>query len=469
MSSSAGGVLDGGLSYSDLYAANPTNSSPDGTDFVSSLSQFTAASQSATSNNAPLETLASEIAATLSQAYAQMAKSGASSQGSATSAPTQSGGAGTPVGNTGLTLSGNLNQDMQTLQQLVNGVGTNGNTLQQYAYSVAEEAQKQGRGLDGNVAHNIGASLSDGTYSQQGSSNAITAALQGQGVDALTNNVGVIMNQLKSGQSNQSIANNLNSLAKEASNAGNSGLASLASQLARQANAGTLDNNRAASSLQAYGASNGGVQVAGIALTGNLQQDMQTLQQLVNGTGTNGNTLQRYAQVVAQEAQQAGNGVDANAASNVAASLANGTYNQQGSGAAIEAAEQGQSVNPIQNNINAIILQLASGQSTQSIANNLNALSQEAQQSGNSMVSDAANDLLSDLSRGYVDPGIAAAQLQMALSASNDAPTNFSAGSGVNPGLGDVSSNNANLKQMAGQLSATLQQVGLELGASQSA
>gem|GEM_PF-5754923 len=362
----------------------------------------------------------------------------------------QSGGS-TPVGNTGLSLTGDVSKDMQTLQQLVNGVGTNGSILQQYAQAVSKEAQQQGNGLDSSVAGDIGGSLSDGTYDQQGSSNAISSALQGQSVDPLQNNLTAIIDQMKGGESGQSIANNLNALAKQASAGGNDSLAAMASAMAGQAASGTLNDNGAAALLQQQaggqsgfgqpvnggagnqdytaqlemlseqlqqlvekmenggGQSDGSTPVGntGLSLTGDVSKDMQTLQQLVNGVGTNGSILQQYAQAVSKEAQQQGNGLDSAAAGDIGGSLSDGTYDQQGSSNAISSALQGQRIDPLQNNLNVIINQIKGGESGQSIANNLNALSKEASEIGNNGLAATASAMADQAANGTLNAGVA--------------------------------------------------------------
>ncbi|MEJ5142376.1 hypothetical protein [Gluconobacter albidus] len=201
---------------------------------------------SATGQNLSMET-AQEMEQALIQLLQEMEASGnASGTGSSETGSSTP----TPVGNTGLSLTGNLSDDMKTLKTLVDMNGTNGNTLQQYAQAVSSEASQQGNGLDSSVAGNIGRSLSDGTYDQGGSSNAIKQALQGNSVDALSNNVGTIADALQSGKSGSDEFNNLNALAREASNAGNSNLADVAKMLASEIQSGTFNSSSAASELK---------------------------------------------------------------------------------------------------------------------------------------------------------------------------------------------------------------------------
>ncbi|WP_264921530.1 hypothetical protein, partial [Tanticharoenia sakaeratensis] len=58
-----------------------------------------------------------------------------------------------------------------------------------------------------------------------------------------------IINQMKAGESGQSIANNLNALAKQASASGDSSLAGTASSLASQAAGGTMNTSTAEQTL----------------------------------------------------------------------------------------------------------------------------------------------------------------------------------------------------------------------------
>lgn len=166
-------------------------------------------------------------------------------------AETQDSANSTAVGDTGLSVTGNLDQDMTTLKKLVDGTGTNGNTLQEYARAVASEASNQSDGIDSSVATNIANSLSDGTYEQGGSSNAIAAAIQGKSVDAITNNVNSIASGLESGQSGTDEVNNFNALATEASNAGNTQLAQTAKNLASEAESGSFNSSSAVKDLEA--------------------------------------------------------------------------------------------------------------------------------------------------------------------------------------------------------------------------
>ncbi|WP_029605234.1 hypothetical protein [Kozakia baliensis] len=355
------------------------------------------------------------------------------------------------VGNTGFQLSGNLSQDMLTLQQLVNGVGTNGSILQQYANAVGDEASQQGNANEAETAHGLAASLSDGTYSQQASSNAISSVMQGRR-SPIENNIEAIIIQLASGQSNQSIGNNLTALAREAEMSGNSGLAQLASKLAGQAQSGSIDSSSAIAALHAQSSS---VSDAPLQLSGNLEQDMQTLQQLVNGVGTNGSILQDYANKVSDEANAQGNGLDSAVAHNIGASLTDGTYSQQGSSNAISSALQGQAVDPLANSINAIIDQLKSGQSTQSIVNNLQALARQASNAGNSQLSRGAQLLSTSIASG-MDKARGASGLQALANITLGAAPQISGSSSL--------LNKDDLALIEAQTSMLLGQVFLELG-----
>jgi hypothetical protein len=64
-------------------------------------------------------------------------------------------------------------------------------------------------------------------------------------------------------------------------------------------------------------------------LTGNLDQDKQTLAQMVAG-GANPDALQTFAEGVSAEAADAGDTQDSVAAMNIASSIGNGSYDQQG-------------------------------------------------------------------------------------------------------------------------------------------
>lgn len=180
-------------------------------------------------------------------------------------------------------LSGNLNKDVQTLLQMVSGVGTDGTKLAAFAKEVAQEAKGQDNALVGNVASNIAGSLSDGTYDQQGSVSALGAAEQGKSVDPLQNNIANIITQLQSGESSGSVSNNLNALSKEASNGGDTSLASLASQLATGVQNGSISDSSAASQLQAAATGNTTpvTSAPNSAETAQLEQMMMELMQMM--------------------------------------------------------------------------------------------------------------------------------------------------------------------------------------------
>jgi hypothetical protein len=73
------------------------------------------------------------------------------------------------------------------------------------------------------------------------------------------------------------------------------------------------------------------------ALSGNLEQDMNTLDTMVSANGTDGNALSQFAQGVANEAGSAGDFGGAVCASDIAKSLMNGTYSQQASETELQA------------------------------------------------------------------------------------------------------------------------------------
>lgn len=115
-----------------------------------------------------------------------------------------------------------------------------------------------------------------------------------------------------------------------------------------------------------------------VSLSGNMTMDVQTLQSMVDQGGSAGNqSIQDFALAVMREAQQKGNGQEAQAASNIAGSLNDGTYSQGASNDALYASLQGQSVDSaglgIENTRNRIV----SGDSSSSIAHDLDALGTE--------------------------------------------------------------------------------------------
>lgn len=150
------------------------------------------------------------------------------------------------------------------------------------------------------------------------------------------------------------------------------------------------------------GGASSGASASGPQVTGNVAQDAQTLMSLVGGVGTNGNTLASFAGALGKEASGQGDSAVAVWTKNIASSLGNGTYDQQGSLSAGMAAMQGKGVNPVQNNMSAILTQLQSGQSTGSILNNLNALSTELQDAGRPGMANRMSTLASGLQDGAV-------------------------------------------------------------------
>ena len=80
--------------------------------------------------------------------------------------------------------------------------------------------------------------------------------------------------------------------------------------------------------------------------TGNLSQDLQTLQQMVSANGTNGTQLANFASGVTQEADSQGNNSVAATTGNIANSLSDGSYSQQASETALNNLGQGQSASP---------------------------------------------------------------------------------------------------------------------------
>lgn len=156
-----------------------------------------------------------------------------------------------------------------------------------------------------------------------------------------------------------------------------------------------------------------GAGTSGPQATGNVGQDAQTLMSLIGGVGTNANTLGSFASALGKEAAAQGNSAVASWANNLAGSLGNGTYDQQGSLSAGMAAMQGKSVNSVHNNMSAILTQLESGQSTGSVGNNLNALATELKDAGKPGLADQMSKLASGLQSGSISEPQAAQLMQI--------------------------------------------------------
>lgn len=156
-----------------------------------------------------------------------------------------------------------------------------------------------------------------------------------------------------------------------------------------------------------------GAGTSGPQATGNVAQDAQTLMSLIGGVGTNANMLGSFASALGKEAASQGNSAVANWANNLAGSLGNGTYDQQGSMSAGMAAMQGKGVNSVQNNMSAILTQLESGQSKSSVGNNLNALATELKDAGKPGLADQMSKLASGLQNGSVSEPQAAQLMQI--------------------------------------------------------
>ncbi|WP_215763007.1 hypothetical protein [Acetobacter sp. P1H12_c] len=115
-----------------------------------------------------------------------------------------------------------------------------------------------------------------------------------------------------------------------------------------------------------------------VSLSGNMTMDVQTLQSMVDQGGAAGNqSIQDFALAVMREAQQKGNGQEAQAASNIAGSLNDGTYSQGASNDALYASLQGQSVDSVGLGIENTRNRIVSGDSSSSIAHDLDALGTE--------------------------------------------------------------------------------------------
>lgn len=354
------------------------------------------------------------------------------------------------VGQTGFSLSGNLPRDMQMLQQLAAGNGVNSDLLTQVANAVAGEAKTLGNGNDASVAGGIARDLGRGDYDQQGAVQAITSALLGQHVDPVKNNIQAILVQLASNGDHQSIANNLNALANQVADA-NPQLSDMVRGLAGQASSGALNNHQAAGQLSqamnALGADGSAISApkiggdmmdlskeldeiqadlsefgsnapsstgqaignTGLSLSGDVSKDMQLLQRLVAGVGTNGNTLVQVANAVSSEAQAAGDSADASVAGGISRDLGRGDYDQQSAVQNITSALLGQNSDPLKNDIASVAMQLKAGEQAQSIENNLNALMHRASDENKSALASAAAWMAGAESAGQLD-GVAAAQ-----------------------------------------------------------
>lgn len=310
----------------------------------------------------------------------------------------------TPIA--GPSVTGNVNDDLKTLESMIGGVNPDKSKIESFAFKVEAEADKQGKSTASAAAYNIGNSISWGwqVFNSQAAVGAINKALAGQDINYLPDAISAMRTSLQSGQQTGSVADEMKSLAQQAGlGGGNQELVSSLNKLSDGLRDGTLSDDQALAQFNALPtvqaiapAGKGDGQVADV--TGNVTNDVEKLMQMVAGTGTDGGKLIDFANKVSQEAASAGKSNIASTINNMVNSLSDGTYSQQGSLSALADTLTNSKTDSVSNNIKDIRLQMQTGQDKSSIANNLNALAREV--GGNTSVGQAASSIAKGLSDG---------------------------------------------------------------------